>query len=118
LKNTVLIVPVKNRKSTECDIWGNLRIPPTQVIEERHEENYIKIFLYQNSDTFLYGYQIKVGSLLRQKTANITNKGYKTIDLARLYAENEIKTICNGNKTARKVFAEFIKIRYNHPELF
>lgn len=113
---TVFIVPVAKNES--CDIWGNLRIDPVRIIEERHGEDHIKISIYRYADTFIYGYELKVGSMIRQKLANIEDTGYKNSEVAGIYAGREIETLCNTNKNVKKLFTDFIKIRYNQPELF
>jgi hypothetical protein len=102
----------------ECDKWGNLRTPPIEIIEERHHDNFIKIFIHKYNACFLYGYQIKIETLIDQKSANINGTNYSALDAARRAAVFEIENICTAHRTARKMFADFTKIRYNQPELF
>jgi hypothetical protein len=102
----------------EHDIWGNLRGDPHKVIEETHEENTVKVFIYKVDTFFYYGYQLKVGTLLRQRAANIEALAYKTEWSAREAAGKEIEIICVGNKNSKKHFEEFTKIRYIEHDLF
>jgi hypothetical protein len=116
MKDTVLIIPIERKE--DCDIWGNLRNNPARIIEERHGDNFINLFIYEYEHHFYYGYQLKVGTMIRQKLANVKDKNYPGSDIARVYASAEIKTLCDTNKNVRKLFEDFTKIRYNQPELF
>lgn len=102
----------------EHDAWGNLRGDPLKVIEETRGENVIKVFIYQADARFYFGYQLKVGTLLRQRVANIGAVAYKTEVAAREAAGKEIEIMCGGNKNSKKYFEEFTKIRYTEYDLF
>jgi hypothetical protein len=102
----------------EHDAWGNLRGDPFNFIEETHGENTIKVFIYQVEMLFYYGYQLKVGTLLRQRVANIGAVAYKTEAAAQEAAGKEIEIICAGNKNSKKYFEEFTKVRYIEYDLF
>jgi hypothetical protein len=91
---------------------------PHKLIEEIHGENCIRVFIYQVDMLFYYGYQLKVGTLLRQKVANIGAIAYKTGGAAREAAGKEIEIICGGNKNSKKYFEEFAQIRYTEYDLF
>jgi len=100
------------------NIWGNLCGKPLQLIEETHENNFVNVLIYQVGDSFTYGYQLRVGTIIRQKAANVDSAKYKSIGKAREAAGNEIQAICNTNKNSKKYFAEFKKICYIDSELF
>jgi len=101
-----------------CDAWGNIKGEPAGSIEERHCEHYVKIFIYSVDGRFYYGYQIKVGTMIRQKAANINDRNFPTAELARSSASVEIERVCSTNKNVNKLFADFIRIRYNQGSLF
>jgi hypothetical protein len=100
------------------DTWGNLRGEPCKVIEEARGENVVKVSVYRVDNNFYYGYQLKVGTLVRQKAANIGGAIYNSEGSAREAAGNEIMAICETNKNSKKFFAEFTKIQYNQYDLF
>ena len=100
------------------DTWGNLRGEPFLTIEEAHAANYVNIYIYKVDELFAYGYQLKVGTILRQKKANISGAIYKTDGAAREAAGNEVSAICATNKNSKKYFAEFQKIKYTDYDLF
>jgi len=110
------------------DQWGNLKGPPIKIIDEYHGESFIKIFIYQylsiasaasgRTDDYFFGFQLKLGQLIRQKRANIADRPMRNIDEARLAARNMIVDICRKSKATKSIFAEFTVIRYNQPELF
>ena len=100
------------------DTWGNLHGDPHKLIEETHGEHMIKVFIYQVDARFYYGYQLKVGTLLRQRMANIGAVAYKTEGAAREAAGKEIEIMCAGNKNSKKYFEAFTKIRYIEYDLF
>jgi hypothetical protein len=100
------------------DTWGNLRGDPLKVIEEAHDGNTVKVLIYRVDDTFCYGYQLKMGTLIRQKAANIGEAIHKDEAAARKAAGNEIAAICETNKNSKKFFADFEKIHYNQYDLF
>jgi hypothetical protein len=116
MKNTVLIVLAEQKGN--CDIWGNLRDKPLQIVEERHGDNFINIFIYEYEYHFYYGYQLRIGTMIRQKLANMKDKNYSSSDIARIHASAEINALCDSNKNVKKLFVDFIKIRYNQSELF
>jgi hypothetical protein len=115
--NTSILVSPADTNSTR-DAWGNIRNTPVKVIEESHDDNFVKIFIYEIDGCFYYGYQIKVGKTICQKTANISDKPFGTKDLARIYGCNEVENTCNSNKNTRKLFAEFKRIANAQLELF
>jgi hypothetical protein len=100
------------------DTWGNLRGEPHNVIEETIGDNFIKVFIYHADAVYCYGFQLKVGTLIRQKAANISAAIYKTEGAAREAAGKEIEAVCAGNKNSTKFFADFTKIRYTEYDLF
>jgi hypothetical protein len=102
----------------KTDAWGNFRSAPVKTIEESHEGNFLKLFIYEHDNTFLFGYQLKLGGVVKQKMANIGDTAYKTSDEARIAGCREIQAVGKANRSMRKVFAEFSKIRYDEPELF
>jgi hypothetical protein len=103
---------------TLTDIYGNFRAVPEQIIEERHNGDFIKISIYKNESGFYYGYQIKIAAMVKQKTANIKEKTYRSADAACMYAVLEIERICMAHRTVRKVYVNFTKIRHSQRELF
>lgn len=100
------------------DAWGNLRGSPVLTVEEAQGDNFINIFIYKWCDLFIFGYQLKVGTILRQHKANIGDMAYKTEGAAREAAAMAIEAICATNKNSKKYFAEFQKIRYTEYDLF
>jgi hypothetical protein len=116
MKDIFLTLPIGRQEY--CDVWGNLRNNPIQIIEEHHGDNFIKIFIYEYEHHFYYGYQLKVGTMIRQKLANVKDENYTSIDNIARAASAKIKTLCDTNKNVRKLFEDFTKIRYNQPELF
>ena len=105
-------------KIMEYDTWGNLRGEPDKIIEERHGDNSAKIFIYKIGELFCYGFQLKMGTIIRQKAANIGAAVYKTPGAAHEAAGNEIANICATNKNSKNYFADFVKIRYTDCDLF
>ena len=102
----------------QCDAWGNIRGEPAGTTEERHGDYYVKILIHCVEGVFYYGYQIKIGTMIRQKAANIKDRSFSTAELARSSASMEIERVCNTNKNVKKLFADFIRIRYNQGTLF
>jgi hypothetical protein len=100
------------------DTWGNLHGEPEKVIEETIGDNFIKVFVYKVDAAYCYGFQLKVGTLIRQKAANIGAATHKTLGAAREEAGKEIEAVCAGNKNSKKFFADFTKIRYTEYDLF
>jgi hypothetical protein len=100
------------------DTWGNLRGDPYKVIEEAQGGNTIKVMIYQAGGAYCYGFQLKVGTLIRQRAANIEGAVYKTEGAAREAAGREIEAVCGGNKNSKKFFGDFTKIRYTEYDLF
>jgi hypothetical protein len=113
-----MLITVPAERKENCDAWGNLRGKSVRIIEERRGDNFINIFIYEYEHYFYYGYQLKVGTMIKQKLANIKDKNYSGSDIALAYANAEIKALCDTNKNVRKLFVGFTKIRYNQPELF
>jgi hypothetical protein len=100
------------------DTWGYFRTAPIKTIEEIHGENFVRIFIYQNANNFFYGYQIKIGNMIKQKPANIKDISFADTDSTRIKACREIQSVCAANRSARKLIADFDKIRYTQPTLF
>ena len=100
------------------DTWGNLRGEPLQHIEEAQGDNFIKVSIFQVGDLFAYGFQLKVGTVIRQQVANIGGAIYKSAGAAREAAGREVEAICAANKNSKKYFADFQNIRYNNYDLF
>jgi len=115
-------------ESEFSDQWGNLKGTPLKVIEEKHGENSVKIFIYEYRSIntvangrpadYYFGFQLKIDRLIRQKRANIADRPMRGVDEARSAAQKMIIDICKKNKVVKKTFAEFTSIRYNQPELF
>jgi len=101
-----------------CDAWGNIKGEPFCKVEERHGEWFVKIFIHRVEDRYYYGYQINIKTIVRQKMANINDRSFGSADYARSSASIEIERICNENKNVRKIFANFVQIRYNQGSLF
>jgi hypothetical protein len=101
-----------------CDAWGNIRGEPSGSVDERHDNHFVKLLVYQKDGRFYYGYQIKIGTMIKQKTANIKDRSFTSEDGARGAASIEVERVCNSNKNVKKLFAEFIRIRYNQRTLF
>jgi hypothetical protein len=99
-----------------CDTWGNFK-NPLKAIEENHGLNFIKIFIYGYDTRFYYGYQLKLDKMIREKKANITERGENTEERARKAARNELINLTTETKL-RKMFICFDRICYNQPELF
>jgi hypothetical protein len=98
--------------------WGNLRGDPVRIIEEAHGDNFVKVFIYQSGDLYAYGFQLKVGTVIRQRAANIGGAVFKTEGAAREAAGKEVEAICATNKNSKKYFTEFTKIMYIGYDLF
>ena len=107
-------------KNRYVDRWGNMRGEPDKRIDETIGDNYINILFYKLNDgsDFIYGFQLKVGTVIRQKTAKVAGPFYKTTAEAHKAAGEEIKAVCAINKNSKKYFEEFKTICYNEPELF
>lgn len=101
-----------------CDAWGNIRLDPTCMVEERHGDYFCRILVYCVDGLFYYGFQLRIGTTIRQTVASINGQAFKTSELARSAASIEIERECNKNKNTKKFFAEFIKIRYSQGSLF
>jgi hypothetical protein len=100
-----------------CDAWGNFLKEPLKTIEENHDGNFINVFIYEHEKLFYFGYQLKLGKIIRQKKAAIFDRPLETIDTARRAAQDELKSFVSERKL-KKVFIYFDKICYNQPELF
>ena len=103
---------------SDYDTWGNLRGEPCFLIEEAQGNNFIHISIYRVGELFAYGFQLRVGTVIRQKMANIGGAVYKTENAAREAAGKEVEAVCATNKNSKKYFAEFQKIRYTDYDLF
>ena len=104
--------------SENFDTWGNLRGDPQRLIEEAQGDNFIKVSIFKVGELFAYGYQLKVGTVIRQKAANIGGAVFKTEGSAREAAGKDIEAVCASNKNSKRYFADFQKIRYTDLELF
>jgi hypothetical protein len=112
-----LIIPPAG-ETEECDRWGNLRGEPYQLIDERHGDFFIRIMIYRRGEAFYYGYQLRVGTMIRQRAANMGGEAYRTPAMARMAASIEIEALCGTNKNVKKLFTDFTRIRYNQGSLF
>jgi hypothetical protein len=103
-----------------CDRWGNIKAKPERTIEENHGKNFIKIFIFQISSNFYYGFQFRIEKLVRQKAANIKGQPYETLEAARIAAREELKKIIfkTRSRGLKMLFADFVNLYYNQPELF
>jgi hypothetical protein len=98
---------------------GNIRCPPEKVIEERHGNNFIKVLIYEHNGGFLYGYQIKIAGMIRQKAANVNDRIRGSSEAAFTDACKEIQNLCMAKRSVREIFIDFDKIMcYNQLELF
>jgi len=104
--------------SESCDIWGNIQGEPVCMVEERHGECFVKVFIHRADGRFYYGYQISIKTMVRQKTANVNDRSFGSADSARSAASIEIERVCGTNKNVRKIFAHFVQIRYSQGILF
>jgi hypothetical protein len=102
----------------EVDRWGNFKFSPAKIIEEIREGNFVKIFLYEYEGGFYYGYQLKLGGVVKQKAANKNDAALGTADAARIHACMDITKIGMANRSIRAIFTTFDKVRYNQPTLF
>jgi len=91
---------------------------PIKIVEENHKKNYVRIFIYEVSNSFFYGYQLKVNRIIRQKKPTWADVPWMSIEAARLAAKAEIIKICKNNKMIRELFEDFTIIKYNQMELF
>jgi hypothetical protein len=106
-------------ESVAVDRWGNYRGDPKRIIEERHGDDFIRISIYWAADgVFRYGFQVKVGTMIRQKAANAAGDAFSTVELARMAASVEIEGLCGTNKNVKRAFADFTQIRYSQRGLF
>ncbi|GHV90431.1 hypothetical protein AGMMS50268_09340 [Spirochaetia bacterium] len=101
-----------------CDVWGNIRLEPSYIVEERHGDYFCNILVYCVDGLFYYGFQLKIGTTIRQAAANINGRAFTSSNAARSAASIEIEAECNKNKNTKKFFAEFTIIRYNQGSLF
>jgi hypothetical protein len=104
--------------SSACDVWGNIRGEPFCVVEERHGDFFCRILIFCVDGLFYYGFQLKIGTTIRQAAANINGRSFKSSEAARTAASIEIEAECNKNKNTKKFFADFTRIRYNQGSLF
>jgi hypothetical protein len=101
-----------------CDAWGNIRGEPCGTVDERHGDNFIRVLIYKREEGFYYGFQLKVGTMIREQATNIHGEAFGTADTARAAAGREIEALCGTNKNVKKLFVDFGKIRYNQGMLF
>jgi hypothetical protein len=59
-----------------------------------------------------------MGTMIRERAANIRSEVFGTADAARTAASREIEALCGTNKNVKKLFVDFGKIRYNQGMLF
>ena len=108
--------------NTEIDKWGNIKGVPFNEVEEHNGSNFIKIDMFelaiQNKPKFFFGFRLKIDKLARQKTPNIANESFNSVDDARIAAQNMIIDLCRKNKIIKKLLADFTLVKYNQPELF
>jgi hypothetical protein len=111
------VIPLAGEREG-TDRWGNFRGDPFLIIEERHGGNFIKIMVYRAGNTYYYGYQVKMGGMIRQQAANAAGEAFSTPDLARMAASQHIEKLCGTNRNTRKLFVDFTRIRYSQGTLF
>jgi hypothetical protein len=100
-----------------CDIWGNIQKEPVKVLEETHDPNFVKVFIFCTEQGFFYGYQLKFDKLVLQKKANINDVPLQSEKEALNTARSEL-IAATTEKKLLKVFITFDTICYNQPELF
>ena len=113
----ISLIP-KMPKDETCDTWGNIQGEPFCVIEERHDDWFVKVFVHHVENRYYYGYQINIKTMVRQMTASMNDRSFDSADYARSSASIEVERVCNENKHVKKIFADFIQIRYNQRSLF
>jgi hypothetical protein len=116
--NTGLFSPAPAAGGGDYDAWGNIKKNPAKAEKERHNEDFINIFLYQLQDNWYYGYQLKIDKLARQKKANISDPAFGSPGGARREAIKTIIRLCRENRAIKRLFAEFAIAEYNQLELF
>jgi hypothetical protein len=74
-------------------------------IEEYHKKDFIRIFIFKRleSGQFVYGYQLKVAKLVRQKAPFPGDVGQDSLDAAQTAAWTEIIKICSENRAKRAI---------------
>jgi hypothetical protein len=103
---------------SSTDAWGNIRGAPIGGIEECHGDWFVKISVCCVDGRYYYGYQLKVGTKIKKKAANINDRSFTTAELARSSASIESERVCGRNKNVNKLLADFIRRRYNQGSLF
>jgi hypothetical protein len=98
--------------------FGLITAAPVKIIEEYNKKNHVKIFIYEISGAFYFGYQLKVERIIRQKPAKISDTALSSAEAARMAARDEIKAICGHSRFIRDIFEDFTVIKYNQMELF
>jgi hypothetical protein len=101
-----------------CDAWGNIREKPSSTVDEHHGDNFIRVLFYNRDTVYYYGFQVKMGTMFRERSANIHDEAFGSADAARAAANREIEALCGTNKNVKKLFVDFGKIRYNQGMLF
>ena len=89
--------PAAETGGGDYDTWGNIRLEPVKTVNEAHGENCIRLFVYQYTGAFYFGFQIKIDRLVRQKRANVKDVPHNSIEGARAAARNMIIGICKEN---------------------
>ena len=102
----------------DFDQWGNLRGDPIRTVEETHGDNFVKIGIHEANGLFAFGLQLKMGSVITQKPANIGGAVFGSENAAREAAGREVEAVCGGNKNSRKLLCEFEHILYRGYSLF
>jgi len=127
--NTVIETPINDIPCTTaratkkqvfphyCDKNGNFCIDPVKTIQENHNSDFIKVFIYKTESGFYYGYQLKLKKLVLEKPGNISNIPYETEEKARYATRDELLSLIT-EKQLKKAFLMFDKVCYNQPELF
>jgi hypothetical protein len=114
----VLSVLDNPRPPEGANAFGAILSDPVKTIIENHNKDFVRIYLYEFSGAYHFGYQLKVGRIIRQKLANIADPPLESAEAARMAARDEIKQICGSSRFVQNVFAGFTAIMYNQPELF
>jgi hypothetical protein len=94
-------------------VISNVQKEPVKIIEEHHENDFVKISIFEKSGRFVYDYQFKIAKLIRQKISLPLDVGNGSINDAQSAAWNEIIKICSENRAKRAV----LKFCYNQMEL-
>ena len=108
----------EDRMDNNFDQWGNLKGEPIRIVEEHHGDNFIRIYIHEANGLFAYGFQLKMGTVIRQTPANIGGAIFASEKMARIAASKEVEAVCSSNKNSKKIFSEFQNILHCGYSLF